>query len=385
MESLSFENFISLINVFVSGLLIAFLLTAKSKSKTSNTLLVLFLLVNAQDASGMLASYFVYPKFPGWGMIINSTVFFKMPLLFLYIQSIVYSDFKLKKIHLLHLIPWILNLLILMPRYFAVDFDAKWAFLNAIDYHNTIEIRTSYILVHIQILVYLIMSFILIKKYKTLLLENYSNANLFNHKWLFQLILLFAIEAFIASLKNAFMFLHLENAYKYTLMVTGLLALGFICWIVLKALHSPELFRGVNSNLQLVKNIAHEEHHISELDSPQSPEITALKKYMIEEKPYLNASLTIYDLSKEINMNVRDLSLLINHDLNQHFFDFVNEYRIEKAMEILRNSKQKQLTILEILYDVGFNSKSSFNTAFKKYIKLTPTQYRESVLGKIAS
>jgi len=239
--------------------------------------------------------------------------------------------------------------------------------------------------VHIQILVYLIMSFILIKKYKTLLLENYSNANLFNHKWLFQLILLFAIEAFIASLKNAFMFLHLENAYKYTLMVTGLLALGFICWIVLKALHSPELFRGVNSNLQLVKNIANEEHHISEIDSLESPEIIALKKYMKEEKPYLNASLTIYDLSKETNMNVRELSLLINHDLNQHFFDFVNEYRIEKAMEILRNSKQKQLTILEILYDVGFNSKSSFNTAFKKYIKLTPTQYRESVLGKIAS
>jgi len=384
MESLSFENVISLINVFVSGLLIAFLLTAKSKGKTSNTLLVLFLLVNAQDASGMLASYFVYPKFPGWGMIINSTVFFKMPLLFLYIQSIVYSDFKLKKIHLLHLIPWVLNLLILMPRYFAVDFDAKWAFLNAIDYRNTIEIRTSYILVHIQILVYLIMSFILIKKYKTLLLENYSNANLFNHKWLFQLILLFAIEAFIASLKNAFMFLHLENAYKYTLMVTGLLALGFICWIVLKALHSPELFRGVNSNLQLVKNIAHEEHHISEIDSLESPEITALKKYMKEEKPYLNASLTIYDLSKEINMNVRDLSLLINHDLNQHFFDFVNEYRIEKAKEILRDSEQVELTILEILYDVGFNSKSSFNTAFKKHTNLTPTQYRQNALKSVA-
>ena len=206
MESLSLENFISLIIVFVSWLLIAFLLTAKSKNKTSNAILILFLLVNAQDSSGMFASYFIYPKFPGMGMIINSTVFFKMPLLFLYIQSVVYSDFKFKKIHLLHLIPWILNLIVLTPRYFVVDFDAKWAFLNSTNYRELTEIRISYILVHVQVMVYFIMSFILIKKYKILLLENYSNANLFNHKWLFQLVVLLAIEAFIATFKNIFLF-----------------------------------------------------------------------------------------------------------------------------------------------------------------------------------
>jgi len=382
MESLSFENFISLIIVFVSWLLIAFLLTAKSKNRTSNTLLVLFLLVNAQDSSGMFASYLVYPKFPGWGMIINSTVFFKMPLLFLYIQSVVYSDFKIKKIHLLHLIPWVLNLLVLTPRYFAVDFDTKWAFLSAIDGRETIEIRTSYILVHIQIVVYFIMSFILIKKYKNLLLENYSNASLFNHKWLFQLVLLFSIEAFIATFKNVFLFMHLETFLFYTQLTTGFIALGFMCWIVLKAMHSPEIFRGINSNLQLVKSIFQEDQHMREKDSIESPEIVALKNYMLEEKPYLNASLTIYDLSKEINMNVRDLSLLINHDLNQHFFDFVNEYRIEKAMKVLQDPDKSDLTILEILYDVGFNSKSSFNTAFKKHTQVTPTVYRRNAIKK---
>jgi len=382
MESVSFENFISLIIVFVSWLLIAFLLTAKSKNRTSNTLLVLFLLVNAQDSSGMFASYLVYPKFPGWGMIINSTVFFKMPLLFLYIQSVVYSDFKIKKIHLLHLIPWVLNLLVLTPRYFAVDFDTKWAFLSAIDGRETIEIRTSYILVHIQIVVYFIMSFILIKKYKNLLLENYSNASLFNHKWLFQLVLLFSIEAFIATFKNVFLFMHLETFLFYTQLTTGFIALGFMCWIVLKAMHSPEIFRGINSNLQLVKSIFQEDQHMREKDSIESPEIVALKNYMLEEKPYLNASLTIYDLSKEINMNVRDLSLLINHDLNQHFFDFVNEYRIEKAMKVLQDPDKSDLTILEILYDVGFNSKSSFNTAFKKHTQVTPTVYRRNAIKK---
>ena len=66
-----------------------------------------------------------------------------------------------------------------------------------------------------------------------------------------------------------------------------------------------------------------------------------------------------------------------NHNLNQHFFDFVNEYRIKKAMEILADASKNHLTVLEILYEVGFNSKSSFNTAFKKYTKQTPTEYRK--------
>ena len=101
---------------------------------------------------------------------------------------------------------------------------------------------------------------------------------------------------------------------------------------------------------------------------------------MLENEPFLDPSLTIYDLSKQIGMSTKDLSLLINHELNQHFFDFVNGFRIRKAMEILQDPSKKDLTVLEILYDVGFNSKSSFNTAFKKYTQLTPTQYRKKHL-----
>ena len=93
MVDFTFDNLVSLIIVFVSWLLVVFLLTAKTKNRTSNIILSLFILVNAQDSSGLFASIFVYPKHPGWGMIINNTVFFKMPLLYLYFLSIIYSDF----------------------------------------------------------------------------------------------------------------------------------------------------------------------------------------------------------------------------------------------------------------------------------------------------
>jgi len=81
-------------------------------------------------------------------------------------------------------------------------------------------------------------------------------------------------------------------------------------------------------------------------------------------------------LAKETGISSCELSILINHHLNKHFFDFINEYRIEKAMELLTNPERKEYTVLEILYEVGFNSKSSFNTAFKKHTGLTPTEYR---------
>ncbi|WP_276965984.1 helix-turn-helix domain-containing protein [Chryseobacterium sp.] len=84
-------------------------------------------------------------------------------------------------------------------------------------------------------------------------------------------------------------------------------------------------------------------------------------------------------MSGEIEIPVRELSLLINHQLGQHFYDFVNTYRIENAMNMLKDETKSKVTILEILYEVGFNSKSSFNTAFKKHTGTTPTLYRKNL------
>ena len=109
-------------------------------------------------------------------------------------------------------------------------------------------------------------------------------------------------------------------------------------------------------------------------------QIELVKKHVLENESYLEPSLTIQDLAKQVSIPVRDLSILINHHMNQHFFDFINEFRIQKSMQILKDTSKSKLTILEILYEVGFNSKSSFNTAFKKYTNQTPTEFKNSSL-----
>ena len=162
--------------------------------------------------------------------------------------------------------------------------------------------------------------------------------------------------------------------------ITSLTALLFICWLVIKALKTPGLYGRVNSKQLLVKQLISENQHKETLmteDRERDESLSRLISHMETQEPYLEPSLSVYDLSKQLNWQPKELSVLINHDLNQHFFDFVNEYRIKKAMEILADASKNDLTILEILYEVGFNSKSSFNTAFKKYTKQTPTEYRK--------
>jgi AraC-like DNA-binding protein len=187
----------------------------------------------------------------------------------------------------------------------------------------------------------------------------------------------------LATIKNALRFMHLDVIFFYINWLVQLLALGIICWMVLKALHSPELFRGINSKLQLVKHMIKSEQHVTKSNNEDSEEIRSLKTYMEMEEPYLNPNLTIYKLSDQLQVPIKQLSLLINHDMNQHFFDFVNSYRIKKAMTLLQDPDKKDITVLEILYDVGFNSKSSFNTAFRKYTNLTPTQFRKRALNDL--
>ena len=100
---------------------------------------------------------------------------------------------------------------------------------------------------------------------------------------------------------------------------------------------------------------------------------------MSEDKPYLNSDLTLNDLSEKLEISSHNLSEILNTQLNQNFFDFVNQYRIDEVKKNLADQKMDHLTLLSIAFDAGFNSKSGFNAIFKRYTNLTPSQYRQTV------
>ncbi|MFT5822190.1 MAG: AraC-like DNA-binding protein [Crocinitomix sp.] len=101
-----------------------------------------------------------------------------------------------------------------------------------------------------------------------------------------------------------------------------------------------------------------------------------LIQLMLEEQLYLNKAITIHDIASRLNTNNKYLSETVNILLDQSFVTFVNEYRIEHAKRLLKNPENNHYTLETIGELSGFNSKSSFNSVFKKTEKVTPSIYK---------
>ncbi|MCL1666047.1 AraC family transcriptional regulator [Elizabethkingia ursingii] len=379
MDKINLLIIVTIISLFISVFLALFLITVKTKYKISNYLFAAFLLINAIDLSHPLFDLIADGP-SNLGMFRTTFAFLQIPIFYLYVVSVCYIDFRLKPKHLLHLLPFLIANVILLPRFYMVDPASKINFI--VNRQSRIELQFTHFLILIQIVVYLIAVFRILRKTKKLYLENYAGANINSYNWLFQFTSVLTVLYLMAILKNAFKFSDYPYISEWIKIVILVLQLFIICWYLFKALNNPGLFRNVDSKLKLVSEIVSEEKNSEPSGTHEkeyNEELLKLKEYMAEEKPFLNSSLTIQDVSREIKIPVRELSLLINHQLGQHFYDFVNAYRIESAMGILKDTTKNKVTVLEILYEVGFNSKSSFNTAFKKHTGNTPTHYRKTL------
>ncbi|OOV16239.1 AraC family transcriptional regulator [Flavobacterium sp. LM4] len=382
MDIISFLTGMAKISVFVSLLLAFFLLTVKTKNKLANRLFAFYLIFFAIDNSGIfidegfIKSHFNL-EFFRW-----SVCTLILPAFYLYVLSVCFADFRLKVKHLLHLIPFIITNIVFVLRLYLLNTIEKQLFYDQRD--QSPEMYILFLLLGIQTIAYSIGIFVVLKKYKEIYQENYANPRTSIFKWLFQIASALFVLYYLSIIKNIVRYADLDFLWIWSNTILQFLVLTVTCWFVLKALNYPELFRGIDSKLQLARDILPEQNeNITEIKSNQNEgivtQIATLKDYMKEKEPFLDPSLTIQELSNQINIPVRDLSVLINHHMNQHFFDFVNEYRIQKAMHILKDPLKRDLTVLEILYEVGFNSKSSFNTSFKKYTNQTPTAYRNAL------
>ena len=102
-----------------------------------------------------------------------------------------------------------------------------------------------------------------------------------------------------------------------------------------------------------------------------------LDQIMQSREEYLRPDLTLPKLAETVGCSVNNLSQVINSGFGTSFFDYLNRYRIEHARKLLENSGNQGSAILTIAFTVGFNSNSAFYSAFKKYVGMTPAQYRQ--------
>lgn len=104
-----------------------------------------------------------------------------------------------------------------------------------------------------------------------------------------------------------------------------------------------------------------------------------LVTFMEQQKPFLDSKLTLKKLADHLEISSNHLSQVINENLDQNFFDFINTYRIDEVKNRLKNPKYKDYTILSIAYESGFNSSSVFYRNFKKITGKSPSEYMKTL------
>ena len=103
-----------------------------------------------------------------------------------------------------------------------------------------------------------------------------------------------------------------------------------------------------------------------------------LTTLMQDKKPYQESELTLFTLAKQLNIHPNHLSQMINQHSNQNFFDYINEHRVNDVKKALLYPKYDNHSFLGIAHEFGFNSKASFNRAFKKFTGVTPSEFKKA-------
>ena len=339
---------IGLITVFLLILLSVFLLTARAKNKRPNIYFAWFLIITSLDISALFLGE-VYRDYASLNYLRIASVLLQMPLFYFYVKAICYHNFRFHAKQILHAIPFFCFLIL----FFATNLSRQSYFWYEI-------------LSQAQYYIYILGVFYELRKYKQLHLENYSFQNTM-YMWLMTTSVLFLIGNTFVLIRTIFESLYGYQGFPLLNLGISLFGLVVICWFVIKTMRTPDLFTGVDQRIRPL------EKNTEEAKEKYKEEVDSLCNFMISEKPYLEENLTLQKLAEKTNIPEKHLSFLINKVMGKHFFDFINSYRIQQAQILLKN---KELNIQQIMYEVGFNSKSSFNTAFKKYTATTPSKYR---------
>mgnify|MGYP000002567319 FL=1 len=384
METIKFElHDMATMMTAIMCFLFATMIVASGKFKTNSACLLAGFFLTQSFVSlhelmlyGDQFRYAVLESSPNWFFIGSLAYALDGPLLYLYVVSLIRPNFSLQMKHRWHLIPVVSYLVFLTFAFYGQDamvkrniienylFDLEWQFVCM----DTL-IKNSR-------LFYLAMSIYLINKYREQLKESRSSIENIDLTWLKILVTGFAIVALIGVVLS---FSKVIGLF-YPVQVEFLIFLGLTTYYADLILVCFLLFYSA-VNVTSVEKIV-DQPKAADPEYQADPEyVERINNFMEVQKPYLKSNITLDTLSELMDVPARELSAILNGHFKMNFYEFVNNFRIEEAKRIIQADTDKQKTVSDIFLEVGFNSKSVFNTFFKKNVGMTPTEYRKQPIA----
>ena len=406
----TFKDILHIIPVFLAIFFAFQLLTYRSVKAEANKVLGMFMAILSLH---LLFDVFYYLRYYDFVIyfryyVIMPLILSIVPLLFLYIKTLTTENYKLSKKDFKHFIPSFLILALNIIIYgFLFTQEEKYDFVvknylfdfakgGFIIKANIILKNLSELLYLCQLVIYIVLMFVLFNRHKKNIRKYFSYKEKISLNWLRVYIYIFIALSVFDLFENFFFVKNYEvweNVWELIDGIMGILYVGFLGYFGIKQtdIYAREIVLGEEEldtipSLEIINSVKTEKESIfvkkyisSSLSDEQKKEmITGVVELMEDEKLFLNSKLKIDDLAVKLKTNKKYLSQVINEILNKNFYNLVNEYRIKEAQKLLIDTEYKNLSIEGIANTVGFNSKSSFNSAFKNFIDITPSQYQNT-------
>jgi len=386
--SFSFINII-LFLAAAQGLLLAVLIFQKYRRLFANRFLGSIMLLYSLLLIQMLLTDLEFDrKYPHLMLIPIGISLLMGPLHYLYAKSLIHSWTTIEKSNWFHFLPFLLYEISLIPSFFKPVHQLTAEFQKIYTQGLSLKYTLFNWLILIQILIYMILTVLIISKYSHRIKNVFSTIEKIRLNWLRNITYLGILVVSVFLIENIFLLAGINLSHFFNL--TSILFAIFIYVMGYMGLAKSEIFAepAIAESIRALPDLQSpkkEEQQPKYEKSGLSPDranqyLDNLLLLMEQEKPYINSDLTLTQLAEMLSISPHNLSEILNTRLNQNFFDFVNHYRVEEVKKALLDPQKQHLTVLAVGLDAGFNSKTSFNTTFKKYTGMTPSEYRNRLL-----
>lgn len=305
-----------------------------------------------------------FDQFPVLHFIYKPLYCLWVPLFYFYVRFCFSPDFKLNKKHLIHLIPFFTFLVFFLMiwmvkgnRYIWENLYPTGTFLNNTAFSIDLTVKVQYLFYNFL----MIRSLFNIEKNRKLQLQIAPSFGV-DIQWLRFIVYGYALASLIGIAITISVLLKSPASSVINLVSISYFFLFFFVifynTITNKFFNDaakPKLVQLPDADMQLL--------------------MKRIEELLSEQKMYLEPELTLQQIALAMNEKERNISQAINTIQQRNLNDYINSLRIEYACRLLLDNKEKP--IFEIMYESGFNSKGTFNLAFKKTTGKTPTQYRE--------
>jgi AraC-like DNA-binding protein len=237
-----------------------------------------------------------------------------------------------------------------------------------------------------QVISYGILAYQKIAAYQKSLFLYTSNVAAINFKWLQNVVVCVLILTGIWLLDIVFKLAKTNVVFDNFASLIYLVGIFFIAYSSLKQkeiiLLNPEEKKEIEVLVTETSNLGSNQKKL--LSDAELIEMkTLLLALMNDKKPFLDPELSLFKLASQFNISSHLLSYIINKGCDENFYQFVNRYRIEEAKKMIHDPKKEHLSLMGIAFEVGFNSKTVFNTTFKKMTDQTPSEFKKTILKSV--